>query len=171
MQRNSDDQFQIKVSIFHKLMLYVAMLIFMAVGITTYFTVKTESEVLRNGLIQSGKRMAKQLASSTQSAFWSSNWIYVENLLRSPELYGSKEMIYAKIVKPNGEVYLANQKAYYGQMLRKSLHFDQETLLKRYFFPVSQEHGMLLIYPVSIGHVDIGINTVQNFKESLVGHL
>jgi len=151
MQPNPDDQFQIKVSIFHKLMLYVAMLIFAAVGITTYFTVKTESEVLRDGLIQSGKRMAKQLASSTQSAFWSLNWIYVENLLRSPELYGSKEMVYAKIVKPNGEVYLANEKAYYGEILSNSLRFDQETLLKTYYFPARQEHGMLLIYPVSIG--------------------
>lgn len=151
MQSKADDQFQIKVSIFHKLMLYVAMLIFAAVGITTYFTVKTESEVLRDGLIQSGKRMAKQLASSTQSAFWSLNWNYLENLLRSPELYGSKEMIYAKIVKPTGEVYLANEKAYQGQILDRSLRFKQETLLKRYSFPNRQEHGMLLVYPVSIG--------------------
>ena len=151
MQSNPDDQFQIKVSIFHKLMLYVAMLIFAAVGITTYITVKTESEVLRDGLVQSSKRMAKQLASSTQSAFWSLNWIYVENLLRSPELYGSKEMVYAKIVKPNGEVYLANEKVYYGQILNNSLRFKQETLLKNHYFPDRREHGMLLVYPVSIG--------------------
>ena len=131
------------MSIFHKLMVYVAMLIVVAVGVTTYFTVKTESQVLRDGLILSGKRMAKQLASSTQSAFWSLNWIYVENLLRSPELYGSKEMIYAKIVKPNGEVYLANEKAYYGQILSNSLRFKQETLLKKYFFPTRQDFNFL----------------------------
>jgi signal transduction histidine kinase len=174
MQPNSDDQFQIKVSIFHKLMLYVAMLIFAAVGITTYFTVKMESEILRDGLILSGKRMAKQLASSTQSAFWSLNWIYVENLLQSPELYGSKEMIYAKIVKPNGEVYLANDKTYYGEILSDSLRFNQETLLKTYYFPAKQEHGMLLVYPVSIGteqwYIVLGfsLNPIQEASAALI---
>ena len=149
--RNRDEQFQVKISIFHKLMLHVALLIFAAVGITTYFTVKTESEVLREGLILTGKRMAKQIASSTQSAFWSNNRVYLEKLLQSPELYGSKELIYAKIVKPNGEVYLANDKVYYGEMLRDSLLFKQETLLKNFYFPDSQEKGIILVYPVNIG--------------------
>jgi signal transduction histidine kinase/HAMP domain-containing protein len=147
---NLVDQFQVKISIFHKLMLHVALLIFAAVGITTYFAVKTESEVLQEGLILTGKRMAKQIASNIQSAFWSKNWMYLEKLLQSPELYGSKELIYAKVVKPNGEVSLANDKLYYGQTLEEALLFKQETLLKNFYFPDSQEKGMILVYPVNI---------------------
>jgi len=120
------------------------------VGITTYFTVKTESEVLREGLILTGKRMAKQIASSTQSAFWSNNRVYLEKFLQSPELYGSKELIYAKIVKPNGEVYLANDRVYSGEILKDSLLFKQETLLTNFYFPERGEKGIILVYPVNI---------------------
>ncbi len=148
--RNPEDQFQVRISIFHKLLLHVALLIFAAVGITTYFTVKTESEVLREGLILTGKRMAKQIASSTQSAFWSNNRVYLEKFLQSPELYGSKELIYAKIVKPNGEVYLANDRVYFGEILKDSLLFKQETLLTNFYFPERGEKGIILVYPVNI---------------------
>jgi signal transduction histidine kinase len=175
-QGSIHDQFQIKISIFHKLMLHVAMLIFAAVGITTYFTVKTESEVLREGLILAGKRMAKQIASSTQSALLSENWLYLEKLLQSPELYGSKELIYAKVVKPSGEVYLANDKVYYGEVLSNSLRFNQETLLNDFYFPAKQEKGMLLVYPVNIGKAQwfvvlgFSVNPIKESTAALVQH-
>ncbi len=175
-QGNADDQFQIKISIFHKLILHVTMLIFAAVGITTYFTVKTESEILREGLVLTGKRMAKQIASSTQSAFFSKNWIYLEKLLQSPELYGSKELIYAKIVKPNGEVFLANDNVYYGMVLSSSLRFKQETLLQNFYFPVSHENGLLLVYPIDIQkeqwYVVLGfsLNPIKAASTALIRH-
>ncbi len=175
-QGSSDDQFQIKISIFHKLLLHVTLLIFAAVGITTYFTVKTESEVLREGLILTGKRMAKQIASSTQSAFWSKNWVYLEKLLQSPELYGSKELIYAKIVKPSGEVYLANDEVYYGEVLSNSYRFNQETLLNDFYFPDRQAKGMLLVYPVNIGKeqwrvvLGFSLNPIKESTAALIHH-
>lgn len=175
-QGSTHDQFQIKISIFHKLMLHVAILIFAAVGITTYFTVKTESEVLREGLILAGKRMAKQIASSTQSALLSENLLYLEKFLQSPELYGSKELIYAKIVKPSGEVYLASDKVYYGEVLSNSLRFNQETLLNDFYFPTRQEKGMLLVYPVNIGKAQwfvvlgFSVNPIKESTAALVQH-
>jgi signal transduction histidine kinase len=170
------DQFQVKISIFHKLMLHVAMLIFATVGITTYLTVKSESEVLRESLILTGKRMAKQIASSTQSALLSENWLYLEKLLQSPELYGSKELIYAKIVRPSGEVYLANDKVYYGEVLSNSLRFNQETLLNDFYFPAKQEKGMLLVYPVNVGKAQwsvvlgFSVNPIKESTAALVQH-
>ena len=118
--KRQETEFHIKISILHKLMIYVAMLIFMAVGINTYIAVKEESRVLTEGLIHTAKHMAKNVASSTESAFWSLNWIFVEKLLQETRQCASNEVIFAKVVKPNGEVYLANDKACYGDTIDSS---------------------------------------------------
>jgi len=146
-----EDEFKVRISILHKLMLNVILLVFVAVGMSTYFAVKTESKVLKEGLIYTGKNMARDIASSTEHAFSSLNWIFVEKLLRESTRGGHSEVIYAKIVKPDGEVYLANDKGYYGDMIDSSLLFDQETLLDDYYFPKRKEKGMLLAHPVNIG--------------------
>jgi len=164
-----EDEFKVRISILHKLMLHVILLVFVAVGISTYFAVKTESKALKEGLIYTGKNMARNIASSTEHAFWSLNWIFVEKLLRESTRGGHSEVIYAKIVKPDGEVYLANDKAYYGDMLDSSLLFDQETLLDNYYFPKRKEKGMLLAHPVNIGkdrwYVVLGLS-IQQIREA-----
>ena len=147
----TNDKFQIKISILHKIMLHVAILIFISVGISTYLAVKEESKVLTEGLIHTGRHMARHIASSTESAFWSLNWIFVEKLLQETCEYECNEVIYAKVVKPDGEVYLASEKKYYGEKVDYSLLFDQDTLLKNYFYREKQENGFLLVRPVTIG--------------------
>ena len=103
-----EDKFRIRISILHKLMLHVILLVSIAVGISTYLAVTTESKVLTDGLIRTGKNTVRDIASSTEHAFWSLNWIFVEKLLREIVQGNPSEVIYAKVVKPNGEVYLAN---------------------------------------------------------------
>jgi signal transduction histidine kinase len=153
----------VKISLFHKLMLHVIVAVFVALGISTYFAVKTESRVLKEGLVHAGKNLARYLASSTESAFWSLNWIFVENLLQDPVQYGRGEVIYAKIVKPNGEVYLANDKRYYGEIVDSSLLLNLETIFDNYTFPGKTQNGMLLVHPISIGkeawYVLLGLST------------
>ncbi len=133
-------------------MLHVAVVIFMAVGISTYLAVKEESKVLTQGLINTGKHMAMHIALSTESAFWSLNWIFVEKLLQETSECECNEVIFAKVVKPNREVYLANDKKYYGEKIDSSMLFDQETLLNNYFYKEKQENGILLVRPVTIGN-------------------
>ncbi len=148
-EQNKD--FHIRISILHKLMFHVAMLVFIAVGISTYLAVKEESRVLTEGLIHTAKHMAKHIASSTESAFWSLNWIFVEKLLQKNRECNYHEVVFTKVVKPDGEVYLANDKVYYGDIIDSSLLFGQETLLDNYSFSEEQENGMLLVHPVNIG--------------------
>jgi signal transduction histidine kinase len=155
--------FQIRISLSHKLMFSVVLLVFLAVGITTYFNVKRESAVIRQELINKGKQMVRHIASSTESAFWSLNWIFVENLLQQPDFYRSREVIYAKIVKPNGEVYLANDRADYGDVFRFALRYDHEVILDNFNFTATNQKGILLIYPVIIEketwYVVLGLST------------
>jgi len=168
--QNQGHEFKVGISLFHKIMLHVIVLVFITVGISTYLAVKEESKVLTNGLIRMGRQIAKNISSSTESAFWSLNWIFVEKLLQESFGDESSEVIYAKIVKPDGGVYLANDKAYYGDVVDSSLLFEQETLLDNFSFPKKQQSGMLLIHPVNIGkerwYVFLGLS-IQPVREAI----
>jgi signal transduction histidine kinase/ActR/RegA family two-component response regulator/HAMP domain-containing protein len=145
------DQFEIKISILHKIMLTVILTVFLSISAGTYFSVKTESEVLRKSLIGKGKSIAQNIASSTKSAFWSLNWIFVEKLLQESARDHSQEIIYTKIVKPNGEVYLSDNKKYYGASIPRSMLVEKQTLLSNFALEDDTEPGLLLIHPVLIG--------------------
>lgn len=132
-------------------MFHVVALLVIAVGLSTYLGVKTESRGLTDGLILMGKHLIKDIASSTESAFWSLNWIFVEEVLNESFRDNRYGVIYAKIVKPDGEVYMANDKTYYGNKVDISLLVDHETLVENYFFQETEEYGYLLMQPVNIG--------------------
>ena len=88
-----EDQFKVGISILHKLMLHLILSVFVAVGISTYFSVKKESGVLKEGLIHKSKHLSRNIALSTESAFWSLNWIFVEKLLHEAVWYDHSELI------------------------------------------------------------------------------
>ncbi len=158
---NIKQPFEIKMSIEYKILLSVLLVVFLAVFATTYIAVVTESRALHKNLIDKGRNIAKNIAFSTKSAFWSLNWIFVENLLHDAALIANGDIIYTKIVKPNGEVYLANDKKYYGTLVSPDLLKDKEQILDKY--PFENQTGNLLIYPVKIGkenwHILLGLST------------
>ena len=154
-----EDKIKFPYSIFHKMMFHVVLLIFLVVSINTFLSVKTETEVIRKGLIQKGKNLAMYMAVSTESAFWSLNWIFVERLLQKSGQHEQsdqsvqseqRELIFAKVVKPNREVYLANDKKYYGEIIDASVLLNKETILEDYHFSVNGQKGVLLSYPFFI---------------------
>lgn len=159
----SENSFQVRFSILHKIMLSVLVLAFAAVGVSTYFAVRNESKVLKKGLIRNGRQMARHLAASTESAFWSLNWVFVEKTLQDPAPYRRGDIIYVKVVKPDGEVYLANDRSYYGNPVDASLLVNEAVVLPDYPFPETRENGFLLVHPVSIGpdnwYVILGLST------------
>lgn len=156
------DDFQIKISITHKIMLLVILVLFIVVGISTYLAVKSESKVFTAGLIYTGKNLAANIAASTKSAFWSLNWFFLEKQLAECPKSGRNEVIYAKIINPDGEVYIASDKKYYGSIVDPSLLSDHETLHKNFYFDNSNEKGFLITYPFIIGndrwHVILGLS-------------
>lgn len=143
-------------------MFNVVALLVIAVGLSTYLAVKTESRVLTDGLVLMGKHLTKDIAANTEKAFWSLNWIFVEEVLNESFQNNRYGVIYVKIIKPDGEVYMANNKAYYGTRVDMSLLVDQETLVENYFFQETEEYGYLLMQPVNIGkerwHIILGLS-------------
>ena len=165
-----EDEFNVKISILHKIVLYATLLVFIAVGISTYPAVKTESGVLKEELIYKAKYLTKDIGFSTRHAFSSLNRIFVEKMLKELLQAGRHEVIYAKVVNPGGEVYLASDRSYYGERVDSSLLSDKESLLDNYFFPQQKEHGILYIHPITISnerwHIILGLS-LKSVKEAV----
>jgi len=162
-KQEQKEQFRVKISILHKTMLYVVLLVFATVGISTYIAVETETEVLTSKLINQGKRIAKDIAFNTEKAFLSSNWEFVEKILAESTKQGQGEVMYAKIIKPDGKIYMANDTSFYGDICDPALLVEQERILTNYFFREQKEYGILVVCPATIGnekwHVMIGLST------------
>lgn len=149
---DSKESFTMGTSVNYKIMLIVVLVIAIALSASTYIGVVTESEVLHNSLIQKGKNLTSNIASSTKSAFWSLNWLFVEDLLKEFSKSGNEDIVYIKIIKPNGEVYLADDKQYYGKQVDAELLFDKFTILSdQQVNNWQDESGVLLVHPVLIG--------------------
>jgi len=128
-------------SISFQLIFQVMVLVIISVSICTYIAIRIESKVIKEGMIQSGKVLVNNIALSTENAFWSLNWIFVENILKSSTK--GTDVLYLKIVNSAGEVYLASDKTDYGQLISKKFLIETETVL-----PIKDEY--LIIHPFKV---------------------
>ncbi|MDY6851512.1 MAG: ATP-binding protein [Thermodesulfobacteriota bacterium] len=166
--------FRVKISIFHKLILHIALTVFVTVGITTYLAVKVESRALTQSLINTGEYTTRNLALNTERAFTSLNWIFVEKMLQEADKFKKDGVVFAKLVKPDGEVCLASDRAYYGDIIDPSLLSDHETIVDNYPLSAEQEKGLLLVHPLSIGQetwyvlVGLSLNQIKEATTDLV---
>jgi PAS domain S-box-containing protein len=144
-------------------------LVLSAVIVCTYMAIRLETKGIKDGLIQSGKVLAKNIALSTENAFMSLNWIFVENLLKASS--DSSEINYIKVVNASGEVYMANEKSYYGEKIPKEFQTNET----RDFSYVHGNHkGYLIIHPFKVGQeqwwilVCMSLQTVQQAINQLI---
>ncbi len=163
-------EFTIRISIVTKIVLHVAALICIALGIATYLTVLSESRLLTETLVKMTNEKATQIALATKSAFHSLNWIFVEKLLQQVKEDNPGEVVFVKIVKPNGEVYLANDGESHTETLPPDLLSKKSTIIDYSFFSEKQGKGKLIIQPVNIGdeiwHVVLGLS-LQSVHEAI----
>ena len=102
---------------------------------------QTETEVLTNRLIHLGKRTAKDIASTVNKAISSSNWESVEKELAESIWRERGEVICAKIVKPNGKVFMADDESFCGDTVEQALLVKQQTIFPNHFFPEQRDIG------------------------------
>jgi two-component system, NtrC family, sensor kinase len=141
----------VKISLATKMVIYVTALLCITISFLTYLNVKNESSILTQYMIQMAKGQAMHIGSSTEEAFWSLNWIYIEKMLQKIREDNPDEIVFVKLAKPNGEVYLADSRAYYGEKTIPSLLFKEETIINNYYLEKNQGNGKLLIHPIKIG--------------------
>jgi PAS domain S-box-containing protein len=131
--------------------------------------IRLETKGIKEGLIQSGQVLAKNIALSTENAFMSLNWIFVENLLKASS--DSSEINYIKIVNASGEVYMANDKSYYGEKIPKEFQTNEtQYLLHKH----GNHKGYLIVHPFKIGQEQwlillcMSLDTIQKAINQLI---
>jgi PAS domain S-box-containing protein len=144
-------------------------LIVLAVFICTYMAIGLETKGIKEGLIQSGKVLAKNIALSTENAFMSLNWIFLENLLKASS--EGSDVTFIKIVNASGEVYMANEKSCYGDKISEEFLVNEtKAVLQNH----SHNQGYLIIHPFQVGQeqwwilIGLSLFTIQNAINQLI---
>ncbi len=140
----------IKMPIRYKITIYMAVLICITVGISTYTTVRTEKKILTNKIIYENKRLVRNIAFRIKKALLVSNWVSIEEILANSPIGEHDEMIYLKIVKPDGKVFMANESSFVGETINPTLLIEQESIIMNHFFSQQKECGILIAHPTLI---------------------
>ena len=101
---NNENSFKVKASIYRKILTYITLLVVVTVGTISYVTIRTESSKLTQNLIHQSEHFARDLEFGAQKAFSSLNWVFVENMLSEFVEEEENGIVFAEIVKPNGEI-------------------------------------------------------------------
>lgn len=91
--------------LFLKIASLVSLTLIIAVGLTTIVSIRAQTKTITTQLIGQNKYISRHLASSIKSAFWTLNWLFVEKQMQ--EIATSDEVVFLRLLKPNGEVYLS----------------------------------------------------------------
>ncbi len=137
------------MTLFKRLMIGSIVLVGFAVVISTTLAILGQTRVLNDELTSKSHLMAEQIALSIQEAFRSMSWFAAENAIQ--HIAGAEEVIFCKAVMPDGTVYLADDKEYYGESIEPSILSAESSLIKDYSDPRTGRQGMLAIEQVEIG--------------------
>ena len=152
------------------------LLIFLTVGISTYIAVKTETEVLTVKLIYQGRHIAKDIAFSFKKAFPSSDLAFVEELLTESTAGKHGEVVYTRIVKPDGKIYMADDRSFCGKLVDSSILVEHDGTFTNHFFPAQKESVVLLVHPFNIDnqrwYVMVGLSSrsIKTTASRLIFH-
>ncbi|MFC1677332.1 ATP-binding protein [Planctomycetota bacterium] len=149
-KRQQQKETEIKMPIRYKITIYMAVLICITVGISTYTTVRTEKKILTNKIIYENKRLVRNIAFRIRKALLVSNWASIEEILANSPIGEHDEMLYLKIVKPDGKVFMANESSFIGETVNPTLLIEQESIITGHFFSQQKEYGILIAHPALI---------------------
>jgi signal transduction histidine kinase len=137
------------VTLFRKLMISSILLVSFAVAISTVLAITGQARVLNDELIVRGRLMASHIGLSTEEAFRSMNWLSVESAIQN--VASAEDVIFCKVVMPDGTVYLADDRAYYGESIEPDILNAGSSLIEDYTDPRTGRQGKLIIEQIEIG--------------------
>jgi len=140
----------IKGGLFVKIIILVSLLITFIVSVNTVLSIRSKTGILMKGLIEKNKLFVLLLSASTKSAFRSADWYSVEQMVKKS--VESEEIIYCRVVKPDGEIFLADDRTLYGKKIDDTRLLDtKELLVIDALLPQTGEKVKQIINPIEIG--------------------
>jgi len=160
-----------KMGLFFKISLMMVALLIISIGVTTVISIRKQTRIIKTELIEKNKTISLHLASSAKSAFWSLNWLFVETQMQATT--SSEDVLFLKIIKPDGEVYLASgDKEYMNQIPASALLNPENQIVQ----DIKGSSGILkmIITPIEIGKerwsliMTFSLKQVEDAKEAIL---
>ena len=139
-----------KSRLFYKITILVFLILILAIGVITAVSIREQTKITMNELIEKNKIISKHLSSSIKSAFWTLNWIFVEKQMQ--EITNTKDVTFLELIKPNGEIYMSSgKKELKENVLSTQLVNLEEQTLSDGLNPKTHESIKLIQTPIKIG--------------------
>ena len=151
------------ISLFYKIPALVLISLILSIGIATFISINEQTKIISVELIEKDKFISKYLASSIKGAFWSLNWLFVEQQMQ--EICNTEDITFLKLIKPNGEVYLFSGDVKLGKkvVLPDQSNSDDQSL-KEWINPETGRANKLINTPIKVGNAQWTLLTGISLK-------
>jgi PAS domain S-box-containing protein len=167
-----------RIDLFSKIASVVLLTFAIAVVVSTAVSIKQQGKIIKTELIAKNTAISKHLSSSIKSAFWSLNWLFVENQMQ--DTTKSNDTLFLKLIKPDGEVYLysgskdcdkdiiiPDEKEITTQVIKDSVCSSTGETIKLIITPIEVgDHKWTLIMGLSLKTVEEAKRTI--IKENII---
>jgi len=138
-----------KVSIFYKILTVMIGLSISYVLLVSVFSTWIKTSRIEKSLLQENMKLAEIASKSIEAGYLIHNWP-LETLKQIGE---SKNVLFWWLVKPDGEIYLANSPEFFGKIIDDPSIGTKKPVVKDSFFYKTKEEIKLIAYPVNIGDI------------------
>lgn len=161
-------------SLFAKITTAVVVVIIISVSAVTYVSISSQTKTLKRELVDRNMLIAEQVCFAVRNAFYSLNWVYVEDLLK--QTADSKTVLWVHILTPDGKEYLGCRDEDIEDYENLDKHtFDGNGMPKR---PLGiswlDEHTFSIINPIQIGNrqwflcMGVTLRSITAFKRQVI---
>ena len=137
------------MTLYRRLVMSSILLVSLAITVSTVLSVTGQTRVLSDELIGEGRLMARQIALSTGEAFRSLNWLSVESAIQN--VASAEDVMFCKVVMPDGTVYIADDREYYGESIAPEVLNAGSSLIEDYVDRRTGRPGTLIVEQIEVG--------------------
>ncbi|MFH2219329.1 MAG: PAS domain S-box protein [Pseudomonadota bacterium] len=146
----------------------------MTVSTITYVSIHRQSEDFKEDLIQRNQLLADQISFAVKSAFYSLNWIYMEDMLN--KTVNSEDILWINILKPDGEVYLSSINKKYEESVILPKHREGKIGKLNMTPGVSKldDLTLFILKPIEIGKemwslcMGVSLHSIEKMKKKII---
>jgi len=139
--------FKRNTTIFNKIFTLIVLLSIISGALIVTVTVVQYNKYLENDLIRHNEVLAQLAARSIESGYFIEH-IPFETL---KQIIESEDILFLWVVKPNGEIYLADDYKMWGKRIKDDSIGTRELVIKDSIFSKTGEKIKLIVYPLKIG--------------------
>lgn len=139
-----------KRSIFGKVFILMVIISIIAGALVLITAIREQTKFMKDSLLQENKLLTEVAAKSIEAGYFAGQWPF-ETLNQISE---SENVLFLWVVRPNGEIYLADDMEVWGKKIDDDGVGTREMIIKDAIFSKTGEKIKLIIYPLDIKELE-----------------